>query len=114
VAAAAAPGNRVSAMAFVTCHPLLGTPSDLAHLWCETDRHHGRAKPVAFRPPPSRGRGFLPAPVLSPAPCGRGGDRDDAMTATDRHAQTFTIDAAYVEAHVGDLAKSADLSKFIL
>ena len=34
--------------------------------------------------------------------------------ATDRSGETETVDAAYVEKHVGDLAKNADLSKFIL
>jgi ATP-dependent HslUV protease ATP-binding subunit HslU len=37
-----------------------------------------------------------------------------SFDASDRHGQTVTIDAAYVQAHVGDLAKNADLSKFIL
>jgi ATP-dependent HslUV protease ATP-binding subunit HslU len=37
-----------------------------------------------------------------------------SFDASDRHGQTITIDAAYVQAHVGDLAKNADLSKFIL
>jgi ATP-dependent HslUV protease ATP-binding subunit HslU len=37
-----------------------------------------------------------------------------SFTASDRQGQTVTIDAAYVQAHVGDLAKNADLSKFIL
>jgi ATP-dependent HslUV protease ATP-binding subunit HslU len=37
-----------------------------------------------------------------------------SFTATDRGGQTITIDAAYVEAHVGDLARNADLSRFIL
>ena len=39
---------------------------------------------------------------------------DISFNASDRQGQTVTIDAAYVEAHVGDLAKNADLSKFIL
>jgi ATP-dependent HslUV protease ATP-binding subunit HslU len=34
--------------------------------------------------------------------------------ATDRSGETVKIDAAYVQAHVGDLAKNADLSRFIL
>ncbi|MEO1420967.1 MAG: hypothetical protein AAFU66_08455, partial [Pseudomonadota bacterium] len=32
----------------------------------------------------------------------------------DRDGQTTTIDAAYVNDRVGELAKNADLSKFIL
>ena len=39
---------------------------------------------------------------------------DISFTATDRPGETVTIDAAYVEAHVGDLARNADLSRFIL
>jgi ATP-dependent HslUV protease ATP-binding subunit HslU len=34
--------------------------------------------------------------------------------APDMHGQTVTIDAAYVQKHIGDLAKNADLSRFIL
>ena len=34
--------------------------------------------------------------------------------APDRTGQTVTIDAAYVEKHIGDLARNADLSRFIL
>jgi ATP-dependent HslUV protease ATP-binding subunit HslU len=37
-----------------------------------------------------------------------------SFTATDRAGETITIDAAYVEAHIGDLARNADLSRFIL
>ncbi|MBC8038038.1 MAG: ATP-dependent protease ATPase subunit HslU [Rhizobiales bacterium] len=37
-----------------------------------------------------------------------------SYTATDRSGDQVTIDAAYVEKHVGDLARNADLSKFIL
>ena len=37
-----------------------------------------------------------------------------SFTATDDPETTVTIDAAYVEAKVGDLARNADLSKFIL
>jgi ATP-dependent HslUV protease ATP-binding subunit HslU len=37
-----------------------------------------------------------------------------SFEAADRSGETITIDAAYVDAHVGDLAKDADLSKFIL
>ncbi|MFO1122254.1 MAG: ATP-dependent protease ATPase subunit HslU [Hyphomicrobiales bacterium] len=34
--------------------------------------------------------------------------------ATDRSGETVTVDSAYVEQRVGDLARNADLSKFIL
>ena len=37
-----------------------------------------------------------------------------SFTATDRAGQTVTIDAAFVRSHVTDLAKNADLSRFIL
>lgn len=37
-----------------------------------------------------------------------------SFTAPDRKGETVKIDAAYVKAHVGDLAKNADLSRFIL
>ena len=37
-----------------------------------------------------------------------------SFTATDRPGETVTIDAAYVRDNMGDLAKNADLSKFIL
>ncbi len=37
-----------------------------------------------------------------------------SFTATDRGGETVTIDAAYVEENVGDLARDTDLSKFIL
>ncbi len=37
-----------------------------------------------------------------------------SYNATDRSGDKITIDAAYVEKHVGDLARNADLSKFIL
>ncbi|HEX5213344.1 MAG TPA: ATP-dependent protease ATPase subunit HslU [Pseudolabrys sp.] len=37
-----------------------------------------------------------------------------SFTATDRSGETMTIDAAYVQQHIGDLAKNADLSRFIL
>jgi ATP-dependent HslUV protease ATP-binding subunit HslU len=32
----------------------------------------------------------------------------------DRHGETIHRDADYVQKHVGDLAKNADLSRFIL
>ncbi|MCV9938084.1 ATP-dependent protease ATPase subunit HslU [Boseaceae bacterium BT-24-1] len=37
-----------------------------------------------------------------------------SFTATDRGGESVTIDAAYVEARIGDLARNADLSRFIL
>ena len=37
-----------------------------------------------------------------------------SFTAPDRKGETIAIDAAYVKTHVGDLAKNADLSRFIL
>jgi ATP-dependent HslUV protease ATP-binding subunit HslU len=37
-----------------------------------------------------------------------------SFDATDKGGETITIDAAYVRARIGDLAKNADLSKFIL
>lgn len=37
-----------------------------------------------------------------------------SFNATDRSGESFTIDAEYVKQHVGDLAKNADLSRFIL
>jgi ATP-dependent HslUV protease ATP-binding subunit HslU len=37
-----------------------------------------------------------------------------SFAAPDRHGETVRIDAAYVQKHVGDLAKNADLSRFIL
>ena len=37
-----------------------------------------------------------------------------SFNATDHAGEKFTIDAAYVEAHIGDLARNADLSRFIL
>jgi ATP-dependent HslUV protease ATP-binding subunit HslU len=39
---------------------------------------------------------------------------DISFTATDRAGETLTIDAAYVRNAIGDLAKNADLSRFIL
>ncbi|MGB6534840.1 MAG: ATP-dependent protease ATPase subunit HslU [Xanthobacteraceae bacterium] len=39
---------------------------------------------------------------------------DISFSAPDRHGETVKIDAAYVQKHVGDLAKNADLSRFIL
>jgi ATP-dependent HslUV protease ATP-binding subunit HslU len=37
-----------------------------------------------------------------------------SFEASDRQNESFTIDAAYVQKHIGDLARNADLSKFIL
>jgi ATP-dependent HslUV protease ATP-binding subunit HslU len=37
-----------------------------------------------------------------------------SFTAPDRAGDTVMIDAAYVQKHIGDLAKNADLSRFIL
>jgi len=39
---------------------------------------------------------------------------DISFSASDRTGETVTIDAAYVQKHIGDLAKNADLSRFIL
>jgi ATP-dependent HslUV protease ATP-binding subunit HslU len=36
------------------------------------------------------------------------------LTASDRNGDTVKIDAACVNQHIGDLAKNADLSRFIL
>ena len=37
-----------------------------------------------------------------------------SFAAPDRHGETIKIDADYVQKHIGDLAKNADLSRFIL
>ena len=37
-----------------------------------------------------------------------------SFSASDRAGETVTIDGAYVEEHIGDLAKNRDLSRFIL
>ncbi|MEH2521648.1 ATP-dependent HslUV protease ATP-binding subunit HslU [Bradyrhizobium sp. AZCC 1610] len=37
-----------------------------------------------------------------------------SFAAPDRHGETVKVDADYVQKHVGDLAKNADLSRFIL
>jgi ATP-dependent HslUV protease ATP-binding subunit HslU len=39
---------------------------------------------------------------------------DISFNATDRSGETVKVDAAYVDKHIGDLAKNADLSRFIL
>ena len=37
-----------------------------------------------------------------------------SFEATDKGGEAIKIDAAYVQGRIGDLAKNADLSKFIL
>jgi ATP-dependent HslUV protease ATP-binding subunit HslU len=37
-----------------------------------------------------------------------------SFAAPDRSGETLRVDAAYVEQHIGDLARNADLSRFIL
>ena len=37
-----------------------------------------------------------------------------SFAAPDRSGETVKIDAAYVQKHIGDLAKNTDLSRFIL
>jgi ATP-dependent HslUV protease ATP-binding subunit HslU len=37
-----------------------------------------------------------------------------SFTAADRNGDTVKIDAGFIEAHVGDLARNADLNRFIL
>jgi ATP-dependent HslUV protease ATP-binding subunit HslU len=37
-----------------------------------------------------------------------------SFTAPDRAGDKVQVDAAYVQEHIGDLAKNADLSRFIL
>ena len=39
---------------------------------------------------------------------------DISYDAPDRNGTAVTIDAAYVEKHVGDLSRNTDLSRFIL
>ena len=39
---------------------------------------------------------------------------DISFTATDRNGESLTIDGDYVEKNIGDLARNADLSRFIL
>jgi ATP-dependent HslUV protease ATP-binding subunit HslU len=39
---------------------------------------------------------------------------DISFTASDRNGETIQVDAAYVQQHIGDLAKNSDLSRFIL
>ncbi len=37
-----------------------------------------------------------------------------SFAAADRSGETVTVDAAYIEAHIGDLARNIDLSRYIL
>jgi ATP-dependent HslUV protease ATP-binding subunit HslU len=37
-----------------------------------------------------------------------------SFSASDRNGEIVTVDAAYVQKHIGDLAKNTDLSRFIL
>jgi ATP-dependent HslUV protease ATP-binding subunit HslU len=37
-----------------------------------------------------------------------------SFVAPDRHGETVRIDATYVNVHIGDLARNADLSRYIL
>jgi len=37
-----------------------------------------------------------------------------SYAAPDRAGETVTIDAAYIEKHIGDLARNIDLSRYIL
>ena len=37
-----------------------------------------------------------------------------SFTAPDRSGQSITVDAAFVEANLGELMKSADLSRYVL
>ena len=37
-----------------------------------------------------------------------------SFSAPDRSGETVTIDAAYIERHIGDLARNMDLSRYIL
>ena len=37
-----------------------------------------------------------------------------SFAAPDRAGETVDVDASYVHKHIGDLAKNADLSRFIL
>ena len=39
---------------------------------------------------------------------------DVSFTAPDRSGETVTVDSGYVNDRVGDLARNADLSRFIL
>ena len=37
-----------------------------------------------------------------------------SFTAPDRSGDKVTVDAAFVETHLGDLSRSADLSRYVL
>ena len=37
-----------------------------------------------------------------------------SFEAPDKSGQTLLVDAAYVQKHIGDLAKNADLSRYVL
>ena len=37
-----------------------------------------------------------------------------SFEAPDKSGQTLVVDAAYVQKHIGDLAKNADLSRYVL
>ena len=39
---------------------------------------------------------------------------DISFTASDRGGETVVVDAAFVERNIGDLARNADLSRYIL
>ncbi len=39
---------------------------------------------------------------------------DVSFTASDRAGETIVVDGAFVESNIGDLARNADLSRFIL
>ena len=39
---------------------------------------------------------------------------DLGFTAPDRAGDEITVDAAFVETHLGELSRSADLSKYVL
>ena len=39
---------------------------------------------------------------------------DLSFTAPDRAGDEVTVDAAFVETHLGELSRSADLSKYVL
>ena len=39
---------------------------------------------------------------------------DLSFTAPDKAGETVTVDAGFVETHLGDLAKSADMSRYVL
>jgi len=39
---------------------------------------------------------------------------DLSFTAPDRGGETITVDSGFVETHLGELAKSADISRYVL